>query len=974
MSLEKEIKQLKDNITRSKQAADDLVERIQSEIDFARSFVPLYPEKKSEWESLICKAADVISKAALYDGKADFSAAVSEAEAILKPIGVVAKEYTVHCCGHAHIDMNWMWGWPETVNVTHDTFMTVDTLMSEFPEFTFGQSQASTYLAMEKYCPEIFEMVKQKVSEGRWEVTASTWVEGEKNYVSGESLCRHLLYTREYFKDKLGLEPEQVKVDWSPDTFGHAHTLPSILTRGGVTRYYHMRTGPGPILYKWRSPDGSEITVYNDQDQFGYGGPIHAGVGISLSNCLKNYPGLKDFLYIYGVGDHGGGPTRKDLRKGVAMQSWPIYPVIAFSTTDKFFSAVETSGAELPVIDKDLNFIFEGCYTSQSTIKYANRVNELVLPEAETLALIAKVATGMEYPLDDFTTAWQNALFCHFHDILPGSGVRATYAYANGIFQEILALTSSVKNRALRRLASRVDTASVVGESGLDMSFDNGLGAGVGDTGVANTSFAVGGNIFTNTLSAAKAGTTTRGAGAPGAEPILVYNSRPWKRSETVVAKVWNKPLEADTVVVKDASGKKVKGQIIDKGFYWGHDYSAVAFKADDIPALGYKVYAIDSEVSPVEGSGCSASGLFGNIYGQRHMDPAGRGYLENELIKVGIDFSSGAVFSIFDKETGEEYVKPGELLGLMEVWQEAPHDMTAWVIAHAPVITKLTSGGRMFPVAEGTERVAVRTDHVYNSSKLSMEISLNTGSRQINFKLRTRWTEIGTPETGVPMLRVAFPANVTGGKATYEIPFGSQQHPQSSQEIPALKWADISDDSKGITMTNDCKNGYSCDSDTLRLTILRSSYDPDPIPEVGDHEINMAIIPHSGSCDVVSATKFGEDFNNPLAVISATLQKGDMPSEQSFAEVLTPNVFVSTIKKAEHSCDAVVRLFETEGKDTEAKVRLCGISKCGSVAVETDILERPLPTNTASYESGVLTVKIPAYGQATVKIGCCKE
>ncbi len=970
MSLDKEFKRLKDDVSRSKQAAEELVERIQSEIDFARSFVTLFPEKKSEWESLISKAAEVVSGAASIDGKLDLVTAVAQAESILAPIGKVAKEYTIHCCGHAHIDMNWMWGWPETVNVTHDTFMTVEKLMEEFPDFKFSQSQASTYQAMEKYCPEMFEMLKQKVADGSWEVTASMWVEGEKNYVSGESLCRHLLYTREYFKEKLGLEPEQVKIDWSPDTFGHAHTLPSILTRGGVTRYYHMRTGPGPILYTWRSPDGSEITVFNDQDVCGYGGPIHAGVGVSLVNCLKDYAGLKDFLYVYGVGDHGGGPTRKDLRKGVEMQSWPIYPVVAFSTTDKFFTAVEASDVKLPVIDKDLNFIFEGCYTSQSTVKYANRVNELVLPEAETLALIASTATGMEYPIDQFTTAWQNALFCHFHDILPGSGVRATYAYANGLFQEILALTSSVKNRALRRLASRVDTASAVGESGLDLALDNGLGAGVGDTGVAATSFAVGASIFTNTLSATKAGTTTRGAGAPGAEPVLVYNSRPWARTETVIAKVWNKPLEDDKVVVKDASGDKVKGQIVDKGSYWGHDYAAVAFKATDIPALGYRAYAIDSEVSPVEGKGCSAAGLFGNIYGMMSGNPAGRGYMENELIKVGIDFSSGAVFSIMDKETGAEYVKPGELLGLMEVWQESPHGMTSWVIAHAPVVTKLTSGGRVFPVADGPGRVSIRTDHVYNSSALSMEIGLNAGSKQIDFKLRTRWTEIGTPETGVPMLRVAFPANVNGGKATYEIPFGSQQHPQGAQEIPALKWADISGDTQGLTMTNDCKNGYSCNEDVLRLTILRSSYDPDPIPEVGDHEINMAVIPHAGACDIVAATRFGENFNNPLAVISATLQKGDMPSEQSFAEALTPNIFISTIKKAEHSGAAVIRMFETEGKDTEAKIRLCGISACGSTAVETDVLERPLDTNTATYECGVLTVKVPAYGQTTVKIG----
>ena len=110
MSLDKEFKKLKDDVSRSKQAAEELVERIQSEIDFARSFVTLFPEKKAEWESLISKAAGIVSEAASTDGKLDLVTAVAQAESVLAPIGKVAKDYTIHCCGHALIDMNWMWG------------------------------------------------------------------------------------------------------------------------------------------------------------------------------------------------------------------------------------------------------------------------------------------------------------------------------------------------------------------------------------------------------------------------------------------------------------------------------------------------------------------------------------------------------------------------------------------------------------------------------------------------------------------------------------------------------------------------------------------------------------------------------------------------------------------------------------------------------------------------------------------------
>ncbi|MCX7806823.1 MAG: alpha-mannosidase, partial [Planctomycetota bacterium] len=434
------------------------MERFRGEIEFARSFAELFPEKQEEWRKLILEALDLVGNAISRRGAINLENVVRKAEQILSPIGKVAKEYTIHCCGHAHIDMNWMWPWQETVNVTHDTFLTVDKLMDEFPEFRFSQSQASVYIAMEQYCPEVFRMIKRRVRQGKWDVTASMWVEGDKNIASGEALCRHLLYTRAYFKEKFGLEPEDVKIDWSPDTFGHAWTVPAIISRGAVTRYYFCRTGPGPWLFKWRAPDGSEVLAYNDKG--GYNGRIDPNAMRHLFCWYVKETGLKDFMFLYGIGDHGGGPTRADLRKFREISKWPIFPTVKLSTTDEFYSAIEKANPKLPVIDKDLNFTFEGCYTSQSRVKRANRVSEIVLPESETAALIAGSVAGMPYPQDILVRFWRHALFNHFHDILPGSGIHATYDYSEGLFQEILAATGSIRTRALRALADRIDTSS----------------------------------------------------------------------------------------------------------------------------------------------------------------------------------------------------------------------------------------------------------------------------------------------------------------------------------------------------------------------------------------------------------------------------------------------------------------------------------------------------------------------------------
>jgi len=749
MSFDEQLAYISRDLGKAEQANGHWLNRFRSEVDFAKAFTEVFPDKKESWEGLILKACKQVSIAISAGGTVDFQKVVTDAEKVLGPIGKEAKKYTIHCCGHAHIDMNWMWPWHETVNIIHDTFATINQLMDEFPEFHFGQSQASVYIAMEEYCPEIFQMIRNRIKEGRWEVTASTWVEGDKNIVSGESLCRHLLYTRAYMREKFGLKPEDVKIDWSPDTFGHTWTVPSIVTKGGVTRYFHTRTGPGPWLYKWRSPDGSELLVFNDKD--GYNGPIHAGQALMMVNFVKE-TGLKDFLSMYGVGDHGGGPTRQDLRTAQDIQKWPIFPTYKLSTTDAFFSAVERSDlSRLPVIDRDLNFIFEGCYTSQSNIKRANRVSEIVLPEAETAALIGGAVGEMSYPNDLITRAWRWTLFNHFHDILPGSGVKATYDYAQGLFQEILATTYSINTRALRKLAGRVDTYSLVAkESLLGSGKGDGLGAGAGDPGI-------GGRV------------TAYNMGADYSEPILVYNPKPWKRSEVVLAKIWNKEVADDRVVVRDSAGNEHKGQVVARGNYWAHNYATIAFKAD-VPALGYKIYAVDSSASPVAGEGAAVSSMISSIYGVQYPNLGADHFLENEYLKVEIDFSSGAVKSILEKETGFNYVPEGCLFGLLEYYHETPHGMSAWIIGQTPDVQKLDSGAHMEITQRGPNRVAVKSTRKFRDSNITLEIGLNAGSRMVDFKLNTYWVERGTPQTGIPMLRAAFPVNTPGGIPTYEI------------------------------------------------------------------------------------------------------------------------------------------------------------------------------------------------------------
>ena len=160
--------------------------------------------------------------------------------------------------------MNWMWGYQETVALTIDTVRTILTLMEEYPEFKFSQSQASVYHILERYAPAVLDQVKQRVKEGRWEVIASSWVENDKNMSGGESMARHLLCTKKYLSELLDISEDSLNLDFEPDTFGHSRNIPEILRNGGVSRYYHCRGYDGENIYRWRAPSGAEVLVYRE--------------------------------------------------------------------------------------------------------------------------------------------------------------------------------------------------------------------------------------------------------------------------------------------------------------------------------------------------------------------------------------------------------------------------------------------------------------------------------------------------------------------------------------------------------------------------------------------------------------------------------------------------------------------------------------------------------------------------------------
>ncbi len=579
---------------RAQAEAKHWLERFRAESEFAAALAAALPAESKGWTALIEKARGIVANAAGAD-LASLKTAVRDAERELAPIGTVAKTFAISCAGHAHIDMNWLWGWHETVATTIDTFETVLALMDEFPDFIYVQSQASVYQIVLEHHPEMFARIQSRVKEGRWEIVASHWVEGDRNMASGESLCRHLLYTRAFMKKHFNLAPEDITVDWSPDTFGHAHTIPSIDARGGVRHYYMCRSGDAErqAVFWWEGPDGQRVLV--NKEILWYNSEVRPASANKLLEFHKK-TGSREWLQVFGVGDHGGGPTRRDLRWVGEMNSWPIYPRVRFGTVKAFFAHLETL-KNLPVLKQELNYEFAGCYTTQTSIKKNNRVGEALMAEADAVAAIARAAIGRPVPAATISQGWRDVLFSHFHDILPGSGVRQTREYNSAMFQNIQAAGGQVRTQSLRALARAIDTSAGGAFASSDperltehVSVALGAGAGrsAGDVSLACVV-------------------------ADGPRAAVVFNPTAWSRSEVVRATVWDldtgpngRPMRDRQYVARLSDGTVAWAQRLGDGHYWGHHYVDLAFPAT-VGAHGWTTVSIEEGSAargPVEGVG----------------------------------------------------------------------------------------------------------------------------------------------------------------------------------------------------------------------------------------------------------------------------------------------------------------------------------------------------------------------------------
>jgi alpha-mannosidase len=375
------------------------------------------------------------------------------------PLAAEIRQDTLHLIGNSHIDAAWLWPWSETIDVIRDTWRTSLKLAELFPGYIFTGSAAAYYDAMDRLEPALADSLVAAVASGRWVPVGGWWVESDLNVPSGESLVRQGLYGQRYFERRFGFRS---RVAWTPDCFGYPWTIPQILQGVGLEyfvtqkiRWNDSTEFPYNAFY-WQGLDGTRVLTYNP---YGYVHDLDPGKLVSERIEDRERTGINHQLVLYGVGDHGGGPTIAMLQRAEDLRRVPTFPVMVYDEPLDALEAVEAAGelAGLPVWDDELYLEYHrGTYTTQAHSKWRNRRSEVMLLSAEALATVGTAP----YPRDQLEAAWRLVLFNQFHDILPGSGIRAIYEDAEVFYDSAWAAIDSLTAAGFADLRARMDTRS----------------------------------------------------------------------------------------------------------------------------------------------------------------------------------------------------------------------------------------------------------------------------------------------------------------------------------------------------------------------------------------------------------------------------------------------------------------------------------------------------------------------------------
>lgn len=774
------------------------------------------------------------------------------------------RKRVLHMIGNAHIDPVWLWQWPEGLHEVRATFASALDRMDEYPEFVFSCDSVAYLAWIEQVDPVMFGKIRRRVSEGRWEIVGGWWIEPDCNIPSGESFVRQGLYAQRFLASRFGMT---ATVGCNVDPFGHNATLPQILRKSGLISYAFLRPEPNEKelpaeCFRWRSEDGSSVIAY--RIPHGYCSP-GSDLDAFIEHVLgKSVPEESQLMVFYGVGNHGGGPTRANLDSIRRLTRESATLDLRFAAMHEYFRYQQSRQDELPEYAGELQHHSVGCYSAHSGVKRWNRRAENLLVQAEKLATVAAAVTGPEYPMEPLTEAWKTVLFNQFHDTLAGTAISAAYEDSRDQYGQASSIAASAANRAIQSIGGRVAIPP-----------------------------------------------------EPGMIPVIVVNPLPWDVSGTVEFEF--EGVSSEEVIAEDFDGHAVGVQRIQSLASVGGRHRRLALSAQ-VPALGYRVYRLLPEPAGAAPAAVLAAG-------QQPETVLDNGLVRAE-VDAATGWLASLTGAECEAELMPERPGPHAVVieDLSDTWSHGVEAYDRVVgqfscrsvrrVEHGPVRTRIR--------VESTYNNSTLVEDLIlaaGARYIEVRVALDWREKQRLLKLRFPSALTGARAAySVPYGHVERPA--TGAEEP------AQAWIDVCGLLPAGQAAGLSvvNDGKHGYDVRDAEIGMTVARSPVYAWHDPRELDPQEqyqYLDQGHQEFTYGLLPHAGDWRRAGTVRLAEGFNQPLTALPEHFHPGDLPTARSFLDAGDGSVIVSVLKRAEDGGGVIVRAYETAARPAHCRIDL---------------------------------------------------
>ncbi len=770
--------------------------------------------------------------------------------------------------GNAHLDPVWQWRVSEGLSLIRSTFRSALDRMNENENYKFTSACAGYYFWIKNIDPDMFEEIKQRVKEGRWGVVGGMWVQPDCNIPSGESFCRHFLYSQKFLKENFG---EITNVGYNVDSFGHSAVLPQLFKKSGIDNYVYMRPTreienpdlPEENLHKWVSPDGSEVVAFRILD-------LYCG-DLSEERVKLYLEKSQDQMIFYGIGNHGGGPSKEHLKQAENLVKEDGF---IYATPEEYFENV--ANAEMPTVTGDLKHHAPGCYSANSKVKFENRRSECELVSAETFDTLAGLIVGGDFHNTEFEKAWQRVMFNQFHDVIAGCCIKEAYPDAYNAYGYARQKAQELENFALQRIAGKIKTTDFLDADFSEMRDRLWYREGEGS-------------------------------------PMVVFNPHPFSVKTSVSFGAYS------VTKVVDHNGNDVPYQMVRAPYTDGKNINKCLFEVE-LPAMGYRVYYVYKKTE-----NSSETVIATDLKATENT-------LENDFVKVVIDEETGSVTSYVLKTENREFAKGelGKAIvcddSMRDTWSHLNNNLNddigffgdgkSSLIENGPVRATIKSVTRYdksvlkkyYTLYKNDARLHVRclldVDEEYKLIKFSFPV--NVESPKVAYSMPYGFIE--KAPNGEEDIAHEWVDMVDGNTkcGLGLINDGRYSHCAVDNDLRVI-----------VARSCAYLDHYGRDVRDEEMEFI----------DKGEHEFNFILFPHieNATADIANC---GSVLNMPPVLVQETHHDGVLPQEYSALEVDKKNISISALKNSENDDGLIIRFSEISGTSTTVTVNFKVINK----------------------------------------------